>query len=190
MHLNLFYRVGILIGLLIATATFAQTGADSGFNPETVMLSHFTFTRPTTWKWANTRSDVTNVVQAVTLQVNYPGAGDDCRVYLNHFQPGKPAGSLKVVTKRWREFFGDPPDSAVQTKHGKVGKTKITYTEISGTYKGEGSKAGVSRPDFILFGVVAEDPAGNLVMRLIGPAKSVQRAKPDFKKMIEDALKE
>ena len=184
-------RLFLLLAALVFTvgeveAEQPEEKSEKAFNPETVMLSHFTFTRPTNWVWINTREDVTNVLQATAFQVNYPELDDACRVYINHFVPGKPAGNPRWVAKRWRESFVDWSDKMVFGKRRTVGANTISYLEITGTYKGSGK---LNFPDYAMYGALIEDKKGNIVGRMLGPARWVEKTKADFRRMMEESLK-
>ncbi len=181
-----------VISLLAVCTTEAQTPratAESDFNPEKVLMSRFTFVRPPDWKWVDTRSDVSNVIQSVTFEVNYPGQPNVCRAYFNHFKPEKPAGSRKVVAKRWNDSFVNAHKAVAFGKPKTIGTNLLSYLEINGAFKPD-PHATVVRSDYGLFGAIIEHPDGNIVMRLMGPSTWVKRTTADFKKMIEDALRE
>lgn len=174
--------------LLLFGADFARaqgSAPTARFNPTTVMMSRFTFTVPPGWQWIETRSDVSNVVQSVTFQVNL-SSEENCRAYFNHFIPGRSAGTRKSTGQRWKEDFLDATKT-IAFKEEKIGKHQVFFMEINGTYKNERSKTPEVRHGFALYGAVLEDDGGNLVMRLMGPATAVEKARPAFRKMIEAA---
>lgn len=173
-----------------AVSAPAQSSRTSGFNPDTVMMSRFTFTRPEDWKWVETRQDVSNVIQSVTFHIHPDGTPDHCRAYFNHFHRGHPAGSRKAALSRWKESFIDTPASVTFDKPIKIGTNSVAYVEMSGSYRVENSKTRIIRSGHGLYGAVIDDPEGNIVIRMMGPASAVEKAKPAFKKMIEDALRD
>lgn len=181
----------LVFGFLFSTISVIaqETEAKPGFNPETFLMSHFTFTRPKDWQWTDTRSDGTKTLQVVVFRTNVSDPKEDGRAYFNHFPPDKPAGTRKAVVSRWNELFvneGKPPVEFSRSE--KIGKNKIYYIELSGTYKVEHAKPGTLRHGYSLFGAVVEDDKGNLVIRLMGATTSVEKSKVDFQKMIEQAL--
>jgi hypothetical protein len=181
-------RLAFLL-LLACAAGFGRSHAQQ-FNPETILLSDFTFARPQSWVWLQTRGDLADVIQSVSFQVNYRGKDDGSRAVLNHFMPDKSAGRPESVVQRWKEWFVDAPGPLAFGKPRTIGKTRISYLEITGSYNPGDPKKGPSLKNHKLLGALVEHAKGNLVMRLIGPAASVTEAEPEFKQMIENALHE
>jgi hypothetical protein len=120
-------------------------------------------------------------------EVNYPGNNNACRAYFNHFLPGKPAGNRKVVAKRWKDSFVDAKGPVAFGEPRPIGTNNISYLKMSGSFKPDQKTV---RPNFKLYGAIIEDPQGNIIMRLMGPTAWVEKASADFKKMVEDALRE
>jgi hypothetical protein len=178
----------LLFGSLVCTQ--AQSASGQADNPGTILVSRFNFVRPANWKWADTRWEgVSNVLQSVTFRVDEDDANGDCSVYINHFVPDRPAGGRVATANRWKDSFTDVPAKVAFGKPETIGTNKVSYLEISGTYKSPGKNTPL-RKNFSMYGAVIDDPAGNVVLRVMGNEKLVRKAKPQFKKMIEDALKQ
>ena len=115
-------------------------------------------------------------MRAVTYRA--PAAPDsekpECVVYF--FGRGQ-GGTVEANIERWKSQFtqgGNPAVAKVQKKmiHG----VPVTTIEIAGTYIATGGMATTPQKpqnDFRMLAAIAEGPGGNILIRLIGSAKSV-----------------
>ncbi|MEO6419494.1 MAG: hypothetical protein ABIP39_08820 [Polyangiaceae bacterium] len=95
-------------------------------------------------------------------------------------------GGLDANIERWAGQFGN---AEIKRAEQTAGALKITTVEMHGTYHGgmpngqggEGPKEG-----YALLAAVVTDPKGTLTFfKLVGPAKTLSAAHPDFDKFVK-----
>src|SRR6266542_5692576 len=71
-----------------------------------------------------------------------------------------------------------------------IGKRKVTYVSAEGTYKsGLPGAAQTPMPSYALMAAIIESGEGSVFVKMTGPKELTRSATPDFKKMVESALK-
>jgi hypothetical protein len=165
--------------------------AEKDFNPETVLLSHFSFRPPSKWQWMHTDKGEGNVLSEITFQVKE--SAEDARhatVLINLFKPGTDYALPETVASRWKTWFVEVEELPSETV--TYGEHKVTFIELAGAYHGPSSKGKKksASPNYHLYGAVIDDAGGNVISRFYGPASLVKKYKPEFKKMIEEAVKQ
>ena len=173
------------------TSSKKTTAEGAEFNPETTLLSRFNFVRPEKWQWMSTEPNGDDIVTAIMFSA--PDAATDQRalIFLNHYTRTATAGqreSTEQRFKKWFREFNEPVSAQTVT----IGTNKVTFLEYVGTYYGpaKNGKTPPARSNYTLVGAVIEDPDGNIVGRLWGPTRLVEKNKADFRNMIEVALKQ
>jgi hypothetical protein len=170
-----------------------QEGAAPKFNPETVLLSHFTFTRPQNWQWVKTEQREGGVITEVIFSAGDAGSEtqDQVMAYFSHFKPDSQLTTPGATARRWKSWFETVDKSSPKPKSVTIGTNTVTWIEYTGTYKGnvEPGKTPRLRPGFAVFGALIEDEAGGIIARVVGPSAAAEKNKASFKKMIEQALK-
>ena len=169
----------------------ATKKAQSDFNPETILLSHFSFRRPANWQWIHTEpADRNDIITEITFRIADPIKDDrHATVLMNHFKPNITYSIPDNVTKRWKTWFTEVQQQPSQMV--TIGEHKVTFIELAGSYLGPGaSKKKKAAPNYLLYGAIIEDEAGNVVARFYGPEKLVEKSKFEFKEMIEKAVKQ
>jgi hypothetical protein len=154
--------------------------------PTTFKVSEFTFTRPASWEWVETTSSM----RKAQLKVPDPKSKASADVIFFHFGKGD-GGGTKANVERWLGQFKEPRDQInSKTEEVTVGKHKVTYVQAQGTYM-SGMPGGPqsAMPDYALAGAIIEAVQGNVFIRMSGPKDLVKASLPDFKKMVEGALK-
>ncbi len=176
-----------LLCCLVVLNSFAEPADISSFNPETVLISHFTLERPSHWKWikSGTHDDV--IMETIFSVKDPQDENIEAMVYLNHARPGDTKATVENTGPRWKGWFTEVKHFKSFTKPEKVGTNTVAFVEIAGTYRGPG-KSKKLHPDYTLFGADIEDGEGNILGRIIGPSKLVEANKVAFKAMIERAL--
>lgn len=154
-------------------------------DPATFTVGAFTFKRPPTWAWV----PVTSTMRKAQLRVANPfdpnGPGADT-VFFN-FGPGQ-GGNVDENISRWLGQFTDGNDKTnpiIETADFKG--TKVTRVRVaSGTFS-SGMPGGPTTPipNYGLYGVILENPTGNVFIKLTGPADLVNAATPNFEAMIQ-----
>jgi len=154
--------------------------------PATFKVSEFTFARPGSWEWVET----TSAMRKAQLKVPDPKGKAGADVIFFHFGKGD-GGGTKANVERWLGQFKEPRDKIqAKTEEATIGKHKVTYVGAEGTYI-SGMPGGAQTPmaNYALSGAIIESDEGNVFIRMTGPKELVASATPDFRKMIEGALK-
>ena len=125
------------------------------------------------------------------LKISDDNTKTNAEVVFFQFGPG-PMGGVKANVDRWLGQFVEPRDKT-NTKTGEVtvGKTKVTYVQAEGTYKG-GMPGGsvTSMPDSALAGGNHRDGRWEYFCQADPPEGILVRASAkDFKTMVESGLK-
>lgn len=175
--------IRLFLILLLIGVPAASHGQEK-FNPQTVMLSRFTFTRPADWQWLSTgpRADKKPGVTEVVFRIADPETGrTNLTSHINHHANSEEI-TAKHTIKVWRSWFESVRPSDPITSKEIIGTNKVTWIEYSGIYR-------AGKVDFTLFGALIEDGQGNIAARLQGPSNLVQKNKLTLIKMVETALK-
>lgn len=169
-------RYLLLSALFLACAAHAQ---------EKFKVSTVTFSRPAGWESlpaAGMRAAELRLVDAKTK--------DEAEMAFFHFGPAN-GGGTEANVKRWFGLFVEK-DAALKQKVDtlKAGKTAVTYVQAEGTYM-KGPPLGDKTPmrGWILLGAIVEAEGGHIFIRMTGPSALVTARTPEFKKMVEGALK-
>jgi hypothetical protein len=154
--------------------------------PATFKVSEFTFTRPAKWEWVETASPM----RKAQLKVEDSKTKASADVVFFHFGQGD-GGGTKANVERWFGQFKEPRDQIkAKSEEVMVGKHKVTYVEAEGTYM-SGMPGGAPTPmtGYALAGAIIEADQGSVFVRMTGPKDLVKDSIPEFKKMVESALK-
>src|SRR5213592_2583628 len=154
--------------------------------PATFKVSEFTFARPTNWEWVESASPM----RKAELKVVDAKTKAKAEVVFYHFGPGN-GGGTQANVDRWFSQFAEPREKIkANSEDVTVGKYKVTYVSAEGTYK-SGMPGGpqTPMPNYALMGAIIESGAGSVFVKMTGPKELSVSATPDFKKMIEGALK-
>jgi hypothetical protein len=113
------------------------------------------------------------------------GDPDDAEVVVFFFGPGG-GGGKDANLQRWKSQFKPPAGENAKVDDFKVGDVPVTEVDMSGTYL---SKIGgpfnpnakiEEKPDYRMVNVILETKNGPYFMRLLGPAKAVDKHKREF----------
>jgi len=170
----------VMLGLTLCASMFAAEA------PPTFKVSEFTFARPASWEWVETSSAMRKA-QLKVVDSKTKGTAD---VIFFHFGQGD-GGGTKANVERWFGQFKEPRDQIkAKSEETTVGKHKVTYVEAQGTYL-SGMPGGAQTPmsDYALEGAIIESDQGSVFVRMTGPKDLVKTSIPDFKKMVESALR-
>jgi hypothetical protein len=108
---------------------------------------------------------------------------EDARLTVEPLGTGRarPAGEY---VRRWQEGFLPPEGrtmgEAARVRGLRVGGAAATYLDVRGDYKGVPGDPTSPRPDYRLLGVYLETPRGPYLIRLFGPADTVEFYRQDF----------
>ncbi len=153
--------------------------------PATFQVSEFTFKRPTAWEWVETASPM----RKAQLKVNDAEKKSSAEVVFFHFGPSN-GGGVKANVDRWFGQFQEPRDKiGAKSEETKIGKHKVTLVRAEGTFlSGMPGGTRTPQPGYALRGAIIESEAGDVFVKMTGPAALVKSSEADFKKMVESAL--
>jgi len=172
----------VVLGFLLSAAT----GLRSADAPATFKVSEFTFTRPGNWEWVESTSQM----RKAELKVVDTKSQAKVEVVFYYFGPGSAGGTQANVDRWFRQF--EEPREKINAKSDEVtiGKRKVTYVSAEGTYKsGLPGDAQTPMPSYALMAAIIESGEGSVFVKMTGPKELTRSATPDFKKMVESALK-
>jgi hypothetical protein len=113
------------------------------------------------------------------------GDPDDGEIVLYFFGPNRGGGVEENLTRWYGQFTrpdGKPTkDSAVKTTR-KVGDLQVTLVDVSGTYAGMGGTP--PAPNRRMLAAVVEGKGGPWFWKAVGPAATIEAAKPAFDQLI------
>ncbi|MDB6028643.1 MAG: hypothetical protein JWM68_4866 [Verrucomicrobiales bacterium] len=185
------------LSFIILLASFAPTHSHaaepekaSAFNPETVLLSHVTLTRPQHWQWVSTQPHEINVLMEVIFSVKDPqDPRSEATVCFNHMKPNTAIAAAGPTAHRWQTWFAEVRSAAPFSETKIIGTNKLSFLEITGTYKGPPTGSDPKLfTDYTMLGAHMEDGEGSIIVRFTGPTKLVEKNKAAFTGMIEQML--
>ena len=114
--------------------------------------------------------------------------GQEAEVIFFFFGPGGGGGSQANID-RWLGQFKEPREELKsKTEQGTAGGRKVTHVQAEGTYmSGMPGGTKTAQPNSMLLGAILESDAGNVFIRMTGPAKLVTESRAEFRKMIDSA---
>ena len=150
------------------------------------MVQDLTFTRPEAWKWAEVKTSSPQV----RLELR-PGTKMVAAVTFTVYERHNQKAGVTAEVRRWKDSF-DEKNLKITQESQVVGSCKLTYIEMSGSYRYllKSSKRERLVPGYSLLGAVLERSSGSIVVRLQAPESVATDSKELFRKMIDDALKE
>ena len=166
--------------MMLLTVGFVYAGG------ETVELGSLKSTTPANWK----RQPPSNKLRMAQFAIpKADGDKDDGELAISHFGKGG-GGSNDDNIKRWKDQFFPPEgktiDEVTKINMFKLGKAAdIVYVDIPGTYKHRfppfDPNAKVTRKEnYRSLNVILDSDDGLFFIRLIGPAKTMEKAKAGF----------
>jgi hypothetical protein len=119
-----------------------------------------------------------------------PVNDDKYSAYVTISFPGKgKGGTAEQHVKRWKGMFL-PPEGKTMHETAKVRQltvsgAAVTYLDVRGDYKGILGDNSTPREDWRLLGVYFDTPKGPYLIRLLGPADTVE----SYRNRFEDWIK-
>lgn len=163
---------------LFACAFFCWLGLKA--EPLNVLVGELTFTRPEEWAWESPNKS--NILTRFIIPTESAKAvTTDVRFYLTQMDS-------RAAATLWRSHFPQAKDGKdIWEETKKIGRHNLTYVSLTGTQIYPGSKP---KPNCTFFGAII--PSGNdfVHVRMFGPTPDVEKARDQFKKMVENALSE
>ncbi len=149
------------------------------------MIEDLTFVRPSNWEWIVPDSDV----RKAHLRVFNAAKNKSAEAIFYWFPADDKQGDPDGCVKRWQMQFKEKEKVQVTLERSTFGKYKVCYAQMEGMYKGF-AKQTILQPDYALLGTIVQNKKGSIMVRMTGPKDLVHSITKQFKKMIEDALKE
>jgi hypothetical protein len=175
----------VLLGVW-ATGCAAGSGATdpAGKEGSVVTLDGLKSSTPADWKSEKPSSKLR------TYQFRLPRFQDDkedAELVIFYFGAGA-GGSVRDNLKRWKDQFQPPQgkttDEVAKVEEFDVGKVKVTYLDIHGTYLSKSpvdpNAKVVRKEDYRRFGVIFESPNGPYFITLTGPIRTLEQHKQAF----------
>jgi hypothetical protein len=169
----------VSIWFLLAFSSWLQAVAPTAFK-----AGEFSFKRPPKWEWV----EVTSSMRKAQLRISDPQKKESADIV---FFEGM-GGGTKANADRWLSAFQEPKDK-IKSKVEEVTAAgrKITFVEAEGTYL-SGMPGGAKTPlsNHALLGAIIESSSGDVFIRMTGPVGLVKSSTAEFKKFVEDSVKE
>jgi hypothetical protein len=163
-------------------------GADAP--TQTIDAGGLTFQVPSSWKSIPPSSSMRRAELRVA-----PAEGDKEPAELVVFAFPGGAGTVEANIKRWQGQFkdedGNPPKIDSKVIKGK--NVDVTRVETAGHYfpmTFPGQPKQVDRPNYRLLGAIVQAGETGYYLKMVGPDKTMQAARPDFDQLIASASAE
>lgn len=121
------------------------------------------------------------------------GDSEDAELAVFHFGAGL-GGSVEANLDRWVAQIAQPDgtDSHARTKidHREVRRMPVTILDVSGTYVASsmpGAPVHGDQSGFRMLAAVVESPAGPWFVKLVGPARTVEKWEAAFGEYVDSA---
>ena len=113
---------------------------------------------------------------------------DDARLTIDFLGKGSGDSAEKQV-ERWKAMFlppqGKKRDDMAKVRKLNVGGATVTYLDVRGDYKGIPGSPTTPRQNHRLLGVYFATPEGPYVIRLFGPAQTVEYYRQEFEDWVK-----
>jgi hypothetical protein len=152
-------------------------------DPTTFPVGGLTFQRPAEWAWVPVSSPMRKA------QLKVPGAKPEDAADITFFHFGSDGGGdVQSNAQRWvSQFRGG--DSAAKIETQVIGDAKVTFVTTEGTFS-SGMPGGPQTvmENYALLGAIIEHPAGNVFVKMTGPAALVKSSRKKFLDFLGTAL--
>ena len=171
-----------LVRSLLLAAALAATAINAAEAPASFKVGEFTFSRPSSWQWVEPSPPMRKA------HLKLAQGGQEAEVIFFFFGPGG-GGGTQANIDRWLGQFKEPREELKsKTEQGTAGGRKVTHVQAEGTYmSGMPGGTKTAQPNSMLLGAILESDAGNVFIRMTGPAKLVAESRAEFRKMIDSA---
>jgi hypothetical protein len=156
-------------------------GADAP--KQTIDAGGLTFQAPATWR----SSPPSSSMRRAQLKVpEVEGDKEPAELVVFVFPGG--AGTVEANIKRWQSQFkdadGNPPQ--IESKVTKGKNVDVTRVETAGHYFPAqfGGAKEPDRPNYRLLGAIVQTGTTGYFLKMVGPDKTMQAARPDFDQLI------
>ena len=165
----------------ITAAALLWLAVASAQSAEPFKVGAFTFAVPDGWTKVTPSSPMRNA------QLEIARGPEKAEVTFFHFGAG--SGTAADNVARWfGQFSGN--DASRKSETVELGGTKITFATAEGTFSsGMPGGPATAMSGHALCGAIIEHPAGDVYVKMTGPAAVVKEATDALKKMVTDAAK-
>jgi hypothetical protein len=172
------------LSILCLTLAAGARAADKG---EAVEIDGLKSAAPAGWKKGTPASQMQ---YAVFTLPKAEGDKEDAMLTIYFFGPGG-GGGVDANLKRWQGMFKPPAGENAKTTKLKAGDVPVTAIDLQGTYLFKArpfdpSAKTEEKPDYRMVGVIFESKNGPYFMRLVGPAKTVEKHKGEFDQWLKN----
>ena len=148
---------------------------------ETVELDGLKAKAPADWK----KGQPANQFQHAVFTLPKAAGDTDAPTLTVYFFGQGGGGGKEANIERWKGMFKAPAGQNAKTEEFKVAGDSVTTLDVSGTYLFKArpfdpSAKAEEKPDYRMVGVIFGTKNGPYYMRLVGPAKSVEKDKKEF----------
>lgn len=149
-------------------------------DPKVATFAGLTGPKPATWQWHPPQR------QFSVAEYTVPGRDGSDQARIDVFKAG---GTVEQNIQRWKMMFHDPNGGAVEPKVSNLEADgmPITLVEFAGEYRAMGSPN--FTPNQLFLCAVVESPDGQIFIRFVGPAGTVEPNRADFMNMIRNLKK-
>jgi len=161
------------------TAAFLVFLSTLHSDPLNIVVADLTFTRPTTWKW-----DPPNVKSPAITHFIIPNGESKYVADVRFYAAMRDAEGAAGL---WTGYFAKADAGSLQKEIKTIGKCKIAYIFLQGTLTLPAEKP-TGGQGFV--GVVIPCGERFLHVHCSGQKELVEKAIPDLKKMVENAVRE
>jgi hypothetical protein len=127
-------------------------------------------------------------------QYKLPGDAGDANLVIYYFGPGQ-GGSVDANLERWIGQMQQPDGSSskgkAKTETTTVNGMNLTLLDVTGTFNAGdmtgGGGSGQATPDARMRAAVIETPKGAYYIKLVGPAKTVERWDAGYMAFVKSA---
>ncbi|MDP6904636.1 MAG: hypothetical protein QF406_09345 [Verrucomicrobiota bacterium] len=151
-----------------------------------IKVSAQTFTAPEKWKSEKTSSSM----RAAQFKISGKEGQESAECVFFYFGPGS-AGGAKANLDRWANQFAKDPKPIFKVEQPKIEKVQVVYLFGEGTFMSGPPFGGAKVPkkNYGMAAAVLGVKPGYIFVKMTGPKEIVEKARPDFKKMVESGLK-
>ena len=153
-----------------------------------IKVSEQTFAAPEKWKAEKTSS----TMRAAQFKISGKEGQESAECVFFYFGPGS-AGGAKANLDRWANQFAKEPKPVFKVEQPKpeAGGVQIVYLFAEGTFMSGPPFGGAKVPkkNYGMAAAVLGVKPGYIFVKMTGPKEIVEKARPDFKKMVESGLK-
>ncbi len=167
---------------LFAAALLAFTATVHADDPTSFEVGAIKFSRPNGWDWV----PVNSPMRKAQLKITSADKSQSADITFFYFGAGG-GGGVDANAKRWVAQF-ESKDGAAKIVPMEFDGAKVTVVSTEGTYRSGMPGGPVSTlPDQALLGAIIQNAAGDIFVKMTGPADLVKGKHEEFMDFIKAA---